>query len=55
MNIYLNVCKQMTDITLLLLRSSPRNHLAVCKKIIKSRLSGSYYIEILEIIQLKKK
>ena len=31
MYIYLNVCKQMTDVKLLLLHSNTWNHLTVCK------------------------
>ena len=34
MYIYLNVCKQMTDVKLLLLYSNTWNHLTVCKQII---------------------
>ena len=32
MYIYLNVCKQMADVKLLLLHSNTWNHLTVCKK-----------------------
>ena len=32
MYIYLNLCKQMTDVKLLLLHSNIWNHLMVCKK-----------------------
>ena len=32
MYIYSNVCKQMTDVKLLLLQSNPWNHLTECKK-----------------------
>ena len=31
MYIYLNVCKQNTDVKLLLLQSNTQNHLTVCK------------------------
>ena len=37
MYIYLNVCKQMTDIQLLLLHSNTWNHLTVCKQMINSK------------------
>ena len=37
MYIYLNVCKQMTDVKLLLLLDTTQNHLTVCKQMIKSR------------------
>ena len=37
MYIYLTVCKQMTDIELLLLHSNTRNHLTVCKQMIKNK------------------
>ena len=36
MYIYLNVCKQMTDVKLLLVCSSTWDHLTVCKQMIKS-------------------
>ena len=32
MYIHLNICKQMTDVKLLLLDSNTWNHLTVCKK-----------------------
>ena len=32
-NIYLNMCKQMTDVKLLLLHSNSGNHLAVCEQV----------------------
>ena len=34
MYIHLNVCKQMTDVELLLLHSNIWNHLTVCKQMI---------------------
>ena len=37
MHIYLNVCKQMTDVKLLLLHSNSGNHLTVCKQMRKSK------------------
>ena len=36
-HIYLDVCKQMTDIELLLLHSNSGNHLTVCKQMRKSK------------------
>ena len=38
MYIYLNVCKQMTDVKLLLLHSNTWNHLTVCKQMINCRI-----------------
>ena len=32
-HIYLNVCKQMTDVNLLLLHSNSGNHTAVCEQV----------------------
>ena len=40
MYIHLDVCKQMTDVKLLLLYSNTLNHLIVCKK--KKKSSGSF-------------
>ena len=37
MHICLNVCKQMTDVKLLLLHGDTQNHLTVCKQMIKSK------------------
>ena len=37
MYIYLNVCKQMTDIKLLLLHRNTWNNLTVCKQMINSK------------------
>ena len=37
MYIYLNVCKQMTDVKLLLLLDNTQNHLTVYKQMIKSK------------------
>ena len=37
MYIYLTVCKQMTDVTLLLLHSKTWNYLTVSKKMINSK------------------
>ena len=39
--IYLNVCKQMTNVKLLLLHSNSRNHLTVCKQMRKSKWNDS--------------
>ena len=36
-HVYLNVCKQMTDVKLLLLYSNSGNHLAVCEQVRKSK------------------
>ena len=33
MYVFLNVCKQMTDVNLLLLNSNTWNHLTVCNKV----------------------
>ena len=49
-HIYMNVCKQMTDVKLLLLHSNSRNQLTVCKQMRKSKWNDSYWIEIPEII-----
>ena len=35
--IYLNVCKQMTDVKLLLLHSNSENYLAVCDQVRRSK------------------
>ena len=35
--IYLNVCKQMTNVKLLLVHGSAVDHLTVCKQMIKSK------------------
>ena len=40
--IYLNVCKQMTDVKLLLLRCNSRNHLILCKQMRKSIYFSSF-------------
>ena len=40
--IYLDFCKQMTDVKLLLLRSDSRSHLTVCKQIRKSKPNDLY-------------
>ena len=37
MYIYLNVCQQMTDVTMLLLHSNILNHLTVRKRMINSK------------------
>ena len=37
MSIYLNVCKQMTDVKLLLFHSSFLDCLTMCKQMIKSK------------------
>ena len=37
MYIYLNMCKQMTDVKLLLLHSNNLNYLTVCKQMINSK------------------
>ena len=37
MYIYSNVCKQMSDVNLLQLRSNTWNHLTVCKQLINSK------------------
>ena len=50
MYIYLNVCKQMIDVKLLLVHSSARDSLTVCKQTIKSKLNDSYRMKIREII-----
>ena len=36
-HIYLNMCKQMTDVKLLLLHSNSGNHLIMCKQLRKSK------------------
>ena len=48
-SIYLNVCKQMTDVKLLLLYSDSRNNLTVCKQMRKSKWNDLNWIEIVEI------
>ena len=37
MYIYFNVCKQMTDVKLLLLHSNTWNHLTMCKQMINGK------------------
>ena len=49
-DIYLNVCKQMTDVKLLLLYSNSRNHLTVCKQMTKSKWNDLYRIDIVAVI-----
>ena len=48
--IYLNVCKQMTDVKSLLLHSNTWNHLTVYKQMINRKQNYSYLIAILETI-----
>ena len=39
MHIYFDVCKQMTDVKLLLLHSNTWNHLTVCKQMADVKLN----------------
>ena len=50
MYIYLNVFKQMTDVTLLLLQSYTRNPLTVRKQFFYNKWNYSYLVAILETI-----
>ena len=50
MYIYSNVCKQMTDVKLLLAHSSIQDRSTVCKQMIKSEQNDLYWMERLEII-----
>ena len=52
MYIYLNVCKQITDVKLLLVHSSVQDRLTVYKQMIKSEWNDLYWMEMLEIILL---
>ena len=52
MFIYSNVCKQMTDVELLLVYCQTVLNTAVCKQMIKREKNDLYWIEILDIIWL---
>ena len=48
--IYLNVCKQMTDVKFLLLHSNSRNNLTVHKQM----RNDLYWVGMLEILTVKE-
>ena len=50
MYIYLNVCKQMTDVELLQAHCSTQDCWTVYKQMIKSEKNDSYWMKICEII-----
>ena len=50
MYMYLNVCKQMIDVRLLLSHINTWNYLTVCQQMIDNKQNCSYLIEVLETI-----
>ena len=50
MYIYLNACKEMSDVKLLMLPSNTWNHQTVRKQMINSELNDLYLIAILKTI-----
>ena len=52
MYIYLNVCKKMINVKLLLLYSKTWNHVTLCKRMIKSKYNYLYKMQIFETNKL---